>query len=107
MVCQKKVAERHRAVSCDRCQLWCHIKCGRISIKEYKQMINTLDLVWSCHACNCMNNIPQQMGCPPCLISDLQHELEARDQQQEGRKEFGIFARRAMVDQAREGLCYQ
>ena len=22
-------------------------------------------------------------------------------------KEFGIFARRAMVDQAREGLCYQ
>ena len=23
------------------------------------------------------------------------------------RKEFGIFARRAMVDQAREGLCYQ
>ena len=24
-----------------------------------------------------------------------------------GRKEFGIFARRAMVDQAREGLCYQ
>ena len=24
-----------------------------------------------------------------------------------GGKEFGIFAQRAMVDQAREGLCYQ
>ena len=69
-VCQKKVAERHRAVSCNTCQLWCHIKCGRISIKEYKQIINTLDLIWSCPACNCMNNIPQQMGCPPCLTRD-------------------------------------
>ena len=84
-VCQKKVAERHRAISCDICQLWCHIKCGRISIKEYKQMINTLDLVWGCPACNCMNNIPQQMGCPPCLISDSQHELEAQHQQQANR----------------------
>ena len=48
-------------------------------------MINTLDLVWSCPACNCMNNIPQQMGCPPCLISDSQHELEAQHQQQANR----------------------
>ena len=84
-VCQKKVAERHRAVSCDTCQLWCHIKCGRISIKEYKQMINTLDLVWSCPACNCMIDIPQEMGCPLCLIRESQHELEAQHQQQVNR----------------------
>ena len=84
-VSQKKVAERHRAVSCDTCQLWCHIKCGRISVKEYKQMINTLDLVWSCPACNCMNNFPQQMGCLPRLIRDSQHELEAQHQQQVNR----------------------
>ena len=44
-------------------------------------MINTLDLVWNCPACNYMNNIPQQMGCPPCLISDSQRELEQHQQQ--------------------------
>ena len=32
-----------------------------------------------------MNNTPQQMGCPPCLISDSQHELEAQHQQQANR----------------------
>ena len=84
-VCHKKVAERHRAISCDTCQLWCHIKCGRISVKEYKKMINTLGLVWTCPACNCMNNIPQLMGCPPRLIRDSQHEPEARHQQQVNR----------------------
>ena len=84
-VCHKKVAERHRAISCDTCQLWCHIKCGRISVKEYKKMINTLGLVWTFPAFNCMNNIPQQMGCPPRLIRDSQHEPEARHQQQVNR----------------------
>ena len=54
-------------------------------MKEYKQMINTLHLVWSCPTCNRMNNIPQQMGCPPCLISDSQHELEAQHHQQVNR----------------------
>ena len=29
-----------------------------------------------------MNNIPQQMGCLPCLIRDSPHELEAQQQQQ-------------------------
>ena len=48
-------------------------------------MINTLDLVWSCPVCNCMNNFPQQMGCPPCLIRDSQSELEAQHQQQVNR----------------------
>ena len=27
-----------------------------------------------------MNNIPQQMGCPPRLLRDSQHELEAQRQ---------------------------
>ena len=33
-VCQKNIAERHRTVSCDTSQLWCHIKCGKISVNN-------------------------------------------------------------------------
>ena len=38
------------------------------------------------------------------VISSLTSEQSICDEEEE---EFGIFARRAMVDQAREGLCYQ
>ena len=63
----------------------------------------------------------------PCLLSSssgkIHYDIKRRETSKElfrvysetrskkdwtlGRKEFGIFARRAMVDLAREGLCYQ
>ena len=50
-VCKESVKGKHKAVSCDICQLWCHTKCGRISNSEYNTMINTTDRYWECPIC--------------------------------------------------------
>ena len=36
-VCKKPVATNHRALECEGCQYWVHIKCGGITPKEYEQ----------------------------------------------------------------------
>ena len=36
-VCNKRVARNHRAVNCDNCNMWCHIKCA--SIKPSKSSL--------------------------------------------------------------------
>ena len=50
-VCGKTVARNHRAVECDACSLWCHIKCGKVNAKTYIDMMNTSQLQWTCPVC--------------------------------------------------------
>ena len=33
-ICERAVAKTHRAIECDTCLRWCHIKCGRVSPSE-------------------------------------------------------------------------
>ena len=35
--CLKPVAKNHRAILCDNCELWAHIKCENISTKIYAE----------------------------------------------------------------------
>ena len=54
VVCPKTVAQNHRVLSSDQCDSWCRIKCGDVTLKQYREF--------------------QQMGgfswiCPPCLLS--------------------------------------
>ena len=34
-VCEKAIAGNHRAVCCDTCNIWVHIKCNRINTQTY------------------------------------------------------------------------
>jgi hypothetical protein len=43
-VCAKSVAKNHRAILCDSCQLWCHIRCGGVSPATFS---------WICSTCIC------------------------------------------------------
>ena len=31
-ICNNLVAENHKAIQCDKCQLWVHIKCSKINV---------------------------------------------------------------------------
>lgn len=44
-VCSKSITRNHRALSCDRCEKWCHIKYGNVKPSEYKnlQRLTTFD----------------------------------------------------------------
>lgn len=50
-VCNKRVARNHRAVNCDNCNMWCHIKCASINPSEYKIYQNLSSFSWWCPRC--------------------------------------------------------
>ena len=50
-VCSKTIARNHRALSCDQCEVWCHIKCGLVSTKEYRRFQALESFSWICPSC--------------------------------------------------------
>ena len=50
-VCHKEVKDHHRAISCDNCEMWSHIKCSDISIKLYNHLKYLHYFKWTCTKC--------------------------------------------------------
>ena len=50
-VCSKTVVRNHRAVNCDQCHKWCHIKCGQVKPRDYKVFQNMASFDWVCLPC--------------------------------------------------------
>ena len=50
-MCNKRVARNHRAVNCDNCNMWCHIKCASIKPSEYKKYQSLPSFFWWCPRC--------------------------------------------------------
>ena len=52
-ICEKAVRNNHRAINCDKCKHWIHIKCNKIDTKTYEILkIDQSD--WYCT--NCLEN---------------------------------------------------
>ena len=50
--CQKNIPENSKAVFCNNCEFWVHIKCNNISVSEYKKLQNEgHDVPWFCLRC--------------------------------------------------------
>lgn len=50
-VCSKTVASNHKALSCDQCEKWCHIRCGNVKLSDYKNLQRLTTFEWSCPRC--------------------------------------------------------
>ena len=50
-ICNNPVAKNHKAVQCDKCQLWVHMKCNKINIQTYN-MLKEDKTVWYCISCS-------------------------------------------------------
>ena len=50
LVCGRSVAKNHRALQCDFCDKWVHIKCNLIDKKTY-EMLKLDETPWSCINC--------------------------------------------------------
>ena len=50
-VCQRTVRSYNRALECDVCKQWCHIKCAEISLREYQRLQNIKPFDWTCPSC--------------------------------------------------------
>eukprot|EP00111_Clytia_hemisphaerica_P021280 TCONS_00062636-protein len=49
-ICKKPVAKNHRAIQCDNCSYWVHIKCNNTTDNDYTKLISS-DETWSCLKC--------------------------------------------------------
>ena len=50
-VCSRSVHSNHKALQCDNCQMWSHIKCVSISNDYYAVLQQTTDFSWQCPSC--------------------------------------------------------
>ena len=50
LVCGRSLAKNHRALQCDFCDKWVHIKCNLIDKKTY-EMLKLDETPWSCINC--------------------------------------------------------
>ena len=50
-ICLNPIAKNHKAVKCDNCDLWIHIKCNKINEQTYNLLIND-NTVWYCLTCS-------------------------------------------------------
>lgn len=48
--CHKTIGKNQRAISCDKCERWTHLKCSDMTTSKYKQMMSK-DFPWICNTC--------------------------------------------------------
>ena len=73
---QKPHCKNHRAIACDNCDFWQHIKCIEIMPKEYEELKHS-SCVWICPTCDQQNLsdslIDNQEENPFLHIADLEN----------------------------------
>ena len=50
-ICYKVVLANQRAIQCDACSLWCHIKCDGTNLESYKNIMDNMEITWKCLVC--------------------------------------------------------
>ena len=51
-ICNKNVLSNQKAVYCDSCNKWCHIKCDGTTLETYQYLMSTDDTItWDCLVC--------------------------------------------------------
>ncbi len=54
-ICQRPVAKSHRAMGCNECRRWIHIKCCGIDPKQYVKYQSETNCTWLCATCSLPN----------------------------------------------------
>ena len=50
-ICLKSVHSNHKAIQCDNCDNWIHIKCNKLESVDY-ELLKGKNLPWFCISCN-------------------------------------------------------
>lgn len=50
-ICKKSVNSNHRALLCDLCNFWHHIRCARVSSDLYSHYLSLSQFAWHCPTC--------------------------------------------------------
>ena len=50
-ICNKPVANNHKAIQCGICDHWVHIKCNKLSADQYEALTQDESQTWCCISC--------------------------------------------------------
>jgi len=75
-VCIRAVAERHRAIICDGCSRWCHIKCGNVNPKTYEELLQVDNFSWYCPKCSINEILENSETQSSCIYKDLVKDIQ-------------------------------
>ena len=59
-ICHKEVKMTNRAISCDLCDMWSHLKCSDVSVKLYNHLTFLNTFKWSCVKCRSKEPVIQE-----------------------------------------------
>ncbi len=78
-ICKKPVANNHRALECESCFYWVHIKCGGITPKQYEHFKYNTHLTWECPNCLLPNVTSSFFLDDPLELSNSFQSLASND----------------------------
>ena len=73
--CGRAVAKNRLAITCASCCQQTHIKCGGITVKNYKKFLSCSNYCWDCPTC--LRNLLQQL--PFANVDDIIEQVPAND----------------------------
>ena len=50
-ICWNPVVKNYKAIQCDKCQFWLHIKCNKINVQAYN-LLKEDEATWYCISCS-------------------------------------------------------
>ena len=87
-ICAKSIRDKDKAVQCDLCELWIHIKCKNLNYLDYRYLQNC-DESWYCIECcstflpfNSLSSNKNFLAC--CTSTDNNIQLNDLENDQDG-----------------------
>ena len=85
-VCSKTIARNHRALRCDRCTKWCHIKCGNVKPCDYRNLQRLTTFDWTCPRClqttEIIASVPRNESIPAAVTATMNDNVNLTQSQE-------------------------
>ena len=73
-VCSKNVNSSHKAMECEDCFTWYHIKCANMVDSMYQVHMHHNSCTWVCHRCDLPSFTTLTVSCSFQLLADLPND---------------------------------
>lgn len=86
-VCSKTIARNHRALSCDRCTKWCHIKRGNVKPRDYRNLQRLMTFDCTCPRClqttEIIASVPRNESIPAAVTATMNNDINLSQSQED------------------------
>ena len=77
-ICEKNVSDKDKAVQCDLCELWVHIKCNNLNYLDYRYLQNSNESLYCIECCSTIfpfNSLFSNKNFLSCCMNTDNHNI--------------------------------